>query len=119
VLDSDTAAEVEAHIGLCDGCNIYVQQMRATIRELGSVPVDILSPAAQAELVRAFRDRNGPLASAAVRSASSRAPVSASRPTSRACRRSPDMGSLSTRCSAASVSAVGGGCWSAAIKVPG
>jgi hypothetical protein len=27
VLDSDTAAEVEAHIGLCDGCNIYVQQV--------------------------------------------------------------------------------------------
>jgi anti-sigma factor RsiW len=36
VLESDTAAEVEAHIGLCDGCNIYVKQMRATIRELSA-----------------------------------------------------------------------------------
>jgi anti-sigma factor RsiW len=63
ILDSDTAAEVEAHLGLCEGCNIYVQQMRATIRTLGRVPVDSLSPDAQADLVRAFRDLLGPAAS--------------------------------------------------------
>jgi anti-sigma factor RsiW len=63
VLDSDTAAEVEAHLGLCDGCNIYVQQMRGTIRALGRVPVDSLSEEAQADLVRAFRDLQGPAAS--------------------------------------------------------
>jgi len=62
VLDSDTAAEVEAHLGLCDGCNIYVEQMRATIRALGNVPVSTLSEDAQAELVRAFRDLHGPTA---------------------------------------------------------
>jgi anti-sigma factor RsiW len=62
-LDSDTAAEVEAHLGLCDGCNIYMQQMRATIRTLGRVPVDSLSEEAQADLVRAFRDLQGPAAS--------------------------------------------------------
>ena len=63
VLDSDTAAEVEAHLVLCEGCNIYVQQMRATIRALGRVPVDSLSNEAQANLVRAFRDLHGPAAS--------------------------------------------------------
>jgi anti-sigma factor RsiW len=63
VLDSDTAAEVEAHLGLCQGCNLYVDQMRATVRALGRVPVDSLSEEAQAELVRAFRDMNGPTAS--------------------------------------------------------
>ena len=63
VLDSDTAAEVEAHLVLCEGCNIYVQQMRATIRALGRVPVDSLSNEAQANLVRAFRDLQGPAAS--------------------------------------------------------
>ena len=63
ILDSDTAAEVEAHLGLCEGCNIYLQQMRATIRALGRVPVDSLSPDAQADLVRAFRDLLGPAAS--------------------------------------------------------
>jgi anti-sigma factor RsiW len=56
VLDSDTAAEVEAHLGLCHGCNLYVDQMRATIQALGRVPVESLSEDAQAELVRAFRD---------------------------------------------------------------
>jgi anti-sigma factor RsiW len=63
VLDSDTAAEVEAHLGLCEGCNIYVQQMRETIHALGRVPVDSLSEAAQADLVRAFRDLQGRAAS--------------------------------------------------------
>jgi anti-sigma factor RsiW len=59
VLDPDTTAEVEAHLELCDGCDIYVEQMRATIRALGKVPVATLSEAAQAELVRAFRDMRG------------------------------------------------------------
>ena len=40
-----------------------VQQMRATIRALGRVPVESLSEEAQAELVRAFRDLQGPAAS--------------------------------------------------------
>lgn len=60
VLDPNMAAEVEAHLELCDGCDIYVEQMRATIRALGKVPVSTLSEAAQAELTRAFRDLRGP-----------------------------------------------------------
>jgi anti-sigma factor RsiW len=63
VLDPDLTAEVEAHLGLCDGCDIYVEQIRATIRALGTVPVATLSEDAQAELVRAFRDLRGPAAS--------------------------------------------------------
>jgi anti-sigma factor RsiW len=59
VLDPSMTAEVEAHLELCDGCDIYVEQMRATIRALGKVPVATLSEAAQAELVRAFRDMRG------------------------------------------------------------
>jgi anti-sigma factor RsiW len=61
-LDADTTAEVEAHLGLCDGCDIYLAQMRATVSALGRVPVDTLSEAAQAELVHAFRDLRGPAA---------------------------------------------------------
>jgi len=60
VLDPDMTAEVEAHLALCDGCDIYVEQMRATIRALGEVPVTTLSEAAQAELVQAFRDMRDP-----------------------------------------------------------
>ena len=65
-LDPDMTAEVEAHLGLCDGCDIYVEQMRTTIRALGKVPVETLSESAQAELVRAFREElGGPASSGA------------------------------------------------------
>ena len=64
VLDPDMTAEVEAHLELCDGCDIYVEQMRATIRALGKVPVATLSETAQADLVRAFPDMRGPTAPA-------------------------------------------------------
>jgi anti-sigma factor RsiW len=63
-LDPDMTAEVEAHLQLCDGCDIYVEQIRTTIRALGKVPVATLSEEAQAELVRAFRDMRGPTATA-------------------------------------------------------
>ncbi|HEY6688650.1 MAG TPA: zf-HC2 domain-containing protein [Propionibacteriaceae bacterium] len=63
-LDPDMTAEVQAHLELCDGCDIYVEQIRATIRALGKMPVATLSEKAQAELVRAFRDMRGPTASA-------------------------------------------------------
>jgi hypothetical protein len=53
-------AEVEAHLGLCEACAIYVEQMRVTVRALGTVPVDSLSEQAQTDLVRAFRDVRGP-----------------------------------------------------------
>jgi anti-sigma factor RsiW len=59
VLDPEMTAEVEAHLELCDGCDIYVEQIRATIRALGKVPVETLSETAQAELVRAFREELG------------------------------------------------------------
>lgn len=61
-LDPDMTAEVAAHLQLCDGCDIYVDQMRATIRALGRVPVETLSETAQSELLRAFRNLRGPAA---------------------------------------------------------
>ena len=59
-LDPDMTAEVEAHLQLCDGCDIYVEQMRATIRALGTVPLETLSETAQSELLQAFRNLRGP-----------------------------------------------------------
>jgi anti-sigma factor RsiW len=61
-LDPDMTAEVGAHLQLCDGCDTYVDQMRATIRALGRVPVETLSETAQSELLRAFRNLRGPAA---------------------------------------------------------
>ncbi len=63
-LDPGMTAEVEAHLALCDGCDIYVEQMRATVRALGEVPLATLSETAQAELVRAFRGLRRPAAGA-------------------------------------------------------
>lgn len=59
-LEPDLTAEVEAHLRLCAGCAQYLDQMRATIRALGHVPVTSLSEAAQAQLLEAFRDLRGP-----------------------------------------------------------
>jgi anti-sigma factor RsiW len=57
VLDADQAAEVETHLGLCEGCEVYLEQMRATIQSLGAVTTETLSETAQAELLNAFRNR--------------------------------------------------------------
>jgi anti-sigma factor RsiW len=48
---------VEFHLADCDGCASYLDQMRATIRSLGSVPVDSLSDEAMNVLLTAFARR--------------------------------------------------------------
>jgi anti-sigma factor RsiW len=46
----------EAHIGACDGCSAYVEQMRVTIQLTGILREEDVSPAARDELLHAFRD---------------------------------------------------------------
>ena len=46
----------ERHLRACAGCDRYLDQMRTTLALLGTVPVDSLSPQAQATLLAAFRD---------------------------------------------------------------
>jgi anti-sigma factor RsiW len=57
VLPTDEKAAVEAHLALCPGCQRYLDQMRATIAVLGTVPVETLSEEAQDTLLDAFRNR--------------------------------------------------------------
>jgi anti-sigma factor RsiW len=45
----------ERHIGKCDGCNVYVEQMRRTIELTGRLTVDEVSPEAERALLDAFR----------------------------------------------------------------
>lgn len=52
---SDTA-RFERHIGGCDGCTLYVDQLRATIRVTGTITLDDLTSEAEAALLGAFRD---------------------------------------------------------------
>lgn len=54
-LDPVTATAVEAHLAGCDGCRVYVQQLRETIALLGRVPADTISAQGQATLIDAFR----------------------------------------------------------------
>jgi anti-sigma factor RsiW len=46
----------EDHLALCPGCQAYMDQLRATLRALGRIPEESLSPAAREELLHAFRD---------------------------------------------------------------
>ncbi|HEY2938956.1 MAG TPA: zf-HC2 domain-containing protein [Gaiellaceae bacterium] len=54
-LSDEERARFEAHIGLCGGCRVYLEQMRQTIEQLGHLPEDALSPDAERELLEAFR----------------------------------------------------------------
>lgn len=46
----------EAHLAVCPGCQIYLEQIRETIRLSGKLTEDSISLDAQSELLRAFRD---------------------------------------------------------------
>jgi predicted anti-sigma-YlaC factor YlaD len=43
------------HLALCADCREYVEQMRVTLRALGRLPEESLSPAARDGLLEAFR----------------------------------------------------------------
>ena len=50
----------EWHLERCEGCAVYVEQIRATSELAGSVSLDGLSPAAEDELLRAFAEWSRP-----------------------------------------------------------
>ncbi len=45
----------ERHVGVCPGCNTYVEQMRQTITLMGGLREEDVSPAAEHQLLQAFR----------------------------------------------------------------
>ena len=49
-------ARFEAHLAACEACRTYLEQFRRTIKVLGRLPEDSLSPQARETLLRAFRD---------------------------------------------------------------
>ena len=55
-LPPEERAAFEQHLAACDGCGIYLQQMRQTIRLLGKLTEDDLSGEAQDRLLAVFRD---------------------------------------------------------------
>ena len=53
--ERDTRA-FEAHLADCDGCTEYLEQMRTTIRVVGTLTPNDLTQAAESGLLQAFRD---------------------------------------------------------------
>jgi anti-sigma factor RsiW len=54
-LAPDERVRVEVHLGDCDGCASYLDQMRDTIRIVGALREEDLDPGLREELVGAFR----------------------------------------------------------------
>jgi anti-sigma factor RsiW len=54
-LSEEERLRFDDHIGRCDGCKVYLEQMRQTVSLLGHLPRAALSPVAEAELLAAFR----------------------------------------------------------------
>jgi anti-sigma factor RsiW len=61
-LDPETRRRVEEHLTLCPLCQVYVEQVRGTVRALRRLPADELPEQAVNELVTAFAGfrRRGP-----------------------------------------------------------
>lgn len=57
-LPPEEAALFEQHLNFCDGCDLYVDQMRMTIATVGRIDGAEIPSAMRARLLAAFRDRN-------------------------------------------------------------
>jgi anti-sigma factor RsiW len=53
-LSPDERERVDAHLGACGGCTAYIGQFRETIRLVGVLREDDVSPEARATLLSAF-----------------------------------------------------------------
>ena len=55
-LDPQTERRFVEHLAGCDGCDRYLDQIRATVRTLASLPEHSLPAQARDRLLAAFRD---------------------------------------------------------------
>ena len=55
-LSSGERKRFDAHLSGCEGCTMYVEQMRRTIELTGTLRVGDVPPEAEQALLRAFRD---------------------------------------------------------------
>ena len=54
-LPAEDRGRFERHLAACDGCQAYLDQMRQTIRAIGHLPPESISPEAERALLEAFR----------------------------------------------------------------
>jgi anti-sigma factor RsiW len=55
-LPADEADLFEQHLNFCEGCDWYVDQMRATVAAVGRIGEEDLPPETRERLLTAFRD---------------------------------------------------------------
>ena len=55
-LPEEQRLRFEEHVSRCDGCNVYLEQIRQTVAVAGRLTEDDLSPEAERALLHAFRD---------------------------------------------------------------
>jgi anti-sigma factor RsiW len=55
-LDSDTRERFDLHLLECDGCENYLQQIRATVHTLGRIRDDDIEPDFRDRLINAFKN---------------------------------------------------------------
>ena len=48
--------ELEEHLTACDGCTVYIEQMRVTLKALGRIPEETVSTVAREKLIATFRE---------------------------------------------------------------
>jgi anti-sigma factor RsiW len=58
-LPAEQSSRFEQHIAGCDGCDVYVEQMRTTIRLAGKLTPEAVPPEAERALLSAFRSWAG------------------------------------------------------------
>ena len=56
-LGPDAEERFVDHLALCDGCELYLDQIRQTVQTLHDLPAEGITPAARADLLNAFRSR--------------------------------------------------------------
>jgi anti-sigma factor (TIGR02949 family) len=55
-LSAHDAALFEQHVNFCDGCELYVDQIRQTIETVGRIEPEQVPPEMRDRLLTAFRD---------------------------------------------------------------
>ena len=55
-LPESERARFEYHLGLCPGCQTYLEQMRQTVRAVGRLSEESIPTEARNELLKAFRN---------------------------------------------------------------
>ena len=52
----DDRGRFDRHLAVCEGCQVYLEQLRTIIRVAGRPTVEAVPPQTMAGLLRAFRD---------------------------------------------------------------